>query len=209
MFSTRIAAVASALALAFAALLLAPTTEASAERGCTREYRPVCALKRDGRVFCFGANSAGELGVGDLVDRPSPALVDLPRPAREIASRENHTCAILDDGALMCWGANAEGQLGLADGFPGADRATPTLVSGGHLYIAVATGQGHTCAIAFGGRFLEFGAPLGQSRLCLFDLSFDASAQPDRKVQRSDHGERAVRLRRVFSDYAIIGVDRE
>ena len=53
LFSLRITGIASALMLAFAMLAFAPANEASAQRGCTREYRPVCALKRDGTRDTF------------------------------------------------------------------------------------------------------------------------------------------------------------
>jgi Kazal-type serine protease inhibitor domain len=53
MFSLRVTGILSALALAFAALMLAPANEASAQRGCTREYRPVCGLQFSGERKTF------------------------------------------------------------------------------------------------------------------------------------------------------------
>lgn len=105
-----------------------------------------CGLKANGAIACFGANGAGQLGLSDLDDRSVPTPVPLP-PALEISARHGHTCAVLRDGELWCWGANLEGQLGLGDNFPGADRPQPSRVSGGLRFSAVATGQGHTCAI--------------------------------------------------------------
>lgn len=34
-----------------------------------------CAVTREGRVYCWGSNRRGELGVGDIEDKLSPALV--------------------------------------------------------------------------------------------------------------------------------------
>lgn len=106
-----------------------------------------CGLKAGGAILCFGANGNGQLGLSDLNDRWEPTLVPLP-PASEVSTRHGHTCALLRDGQLWCWGANLEGQLGLGDNFPGTDRPTPQRVSDRIGFNAVATGQGHTCAIS-------------------------------------------------------------
>lgn len=115
-----------------------------------------CALDADGGVWCWGANDRGQLATGDRQSRTTPVLVVLPLPATLLASRFNHACAILNDASLYCWGENFEGQLGQADDFPGdqnpsgADALSPLQVPGSG-WLAVDTGQGHSCAIAVDG----------------------------------------------------------
>jgi alpha-tubulin suppressor-like RCC1 family protein len=81
-----------------------------------------CALFQDGVVKCWGANSRGQLGYGDALNRgdvPGAMGDNLPaialgtnRTAITIAAGGSHTCAILDDESLKCWGANGNGELG-------------------------------------------------------------------------------------------------
>jgi cysteine-rich repeat protein len=84
-----------------------------------------CVLLDDGSVKCWGGNSSGQLGLGDVINRgdlPGQMGDSLPsvdfgtgRSAKQIASGLDHTCALLDDGTVKCWGANNNGELGLGD----------------------------------------------------------------------------------------------
>ncbi len=77
-----------------------------------------CVLLDDASVVCWGANSFGQLGVGDQVERGSTpdsmgdalVAVDLPAGVVSLSSGGEHTCAALVDGTLHCWGLNDFGQ---------------------------------------------------------------------------------------------------
>lgn len=106
-----------------------------------------CALQSVvGAVYCWGANSSGQLGDGTTTDRSSPVPVPTPAGRRflTVSARGSHTCAVADSGETYCWGSNAYGQLG--DGTT-TNRLSPTLVSGGLGFVAVSAGWGHTCAL--------------------------------------------------------------
>lgn len=70
-----------------------------------------CALQADGTLYCFGLNNQGQLGLGDVMDRQSPAKVNLP-PVAEVAAGYQFTCARLVNGPVRCWGRNDFSQLG-------------------------------------------------------------------------------------------------
>jgi alpha-tubulin suppressor-like RCC1 family protein len=131
---THIAPVAVAAAFGFDAL--------------TAGENHACGLQHGtGDVWCWGYNAAGQLGLGDLDARAAPARVPLGQPSRGVAAGYNHTCAIAADQSLWCWGDNTEGQLGQDDA-PGApSAASPVRVGAAADWLAVAGGQGHTCAI--------------------------------------------------------------
>ena len=84
-----------------------------------------CVLFEGGRVKCWGGNSRGQLGLGDMEERgddPSEMgdalpFVDLGRGVRAtwLATQESHTCALLEDGRVKCWGVNDDAQLGLGE----------------------------------------------------------------------------------------------
>lgn len=78
-----------------------------------------CMLLGSAEVVCFGQNNAGQLGLGDTVDRGT-AVGDVGEAvdfgtglgAVAVASGCEHTCALLDDGSVKCFGYNNYGQLG-------------------------------------------------------------------------------------------------
>lgn len=114
-----------------------------------------CAVLDDGSVWCWGANTAGQLGDGTVLRRSTPAAVPLPWRAKSVTAGEEHTCALLDTGAVACWGANTAGQLG--DGTT-VSRAAPAQVVGIMDARAVAAGARHTCALVAGGEVRCWGA---------------------------------------------------
>lgn len=83
-----------------------------------------CARFNDGRVKCWGGNSAGRLGLGDVQNRGDQPgemgaalpFVDLGNGvvATDIAAGAHHTC-VRTAGGIKCWGENGSGQLGLGD----------------------------------------------------------------------------------------------
>jgi alpha-tubulin suppressor-like RCC1 family protein len=71
----------------------------------------ICGKTRDGAVFCWGGNTAGQVGTGDelpIIDEPT--LVD--GSWTKVASGLGHVCGIRDDASLWCWGSNSSGMLG-------------------------------------------------------------------------------------------------
>lgn len=73
---------------------------------------------REGAIYCWGANSQGQLGDRSQVDRARPVPVHGIDTAISIAAGDEHTCAVLSDGSVRCWGSNAEGQIGPGPGGP-------------------------------------------------------------------------------------------
>jgi len=90
-------------------------------------YDHTCAVRVDGLVFCWGANTRGQIGDGTTVASSSPSRVTGLSGAVDVEAGAGHTCALLSDDTVMCWGANEMGQLG--DGTM-LDRSTPVAVGG-------------------------------------------------------------------------------
>ena len=99
--------------------------------------------KLGGRVYAFGLNDEGQLGLGDTTNRLSlteltvaPADATANKPiirgqVKNIAAGDRHTFIQTNDGKLFVFGRNDEGQLGLGDN---NDRNKPT-----ELTVATAT----------------------------------------------------------------------
>jgi alpha-tubulin suppressor-like RCC1 family protein len=85
-----------------------------------------CALRKDGKLFCWGGNDNAEVGVpaGGNVLRP----VEVPNSLsiRKLTLGLGSSCALTSDDRVACWGDDQFGQLG--DGAAGGSRPTPAFV---------------------------------------------------------------------------------
>ncbi|HJQ21348.1 MAG TPA: hypothetical protein VJ867_13455 [Gemmatimonadaceae bacterium] len=108
-----------------------------------------CALRLDGKAFCWGRNSSGELGDGTLEDRLNPVAVTGGLSFESISSGDTHTCGVTHSGEGYCWGDNVQGQVG---GNASADIGLPpTLVAPGMSWAMISAGQDHSCGVTTGG----------------------------------------------------------
>jgi alpha-tubulin suppressor-like RCC1 family protein len=72
-----------------------------------------CAVTTAGKAMCWGANGAGQLGVGDTKQRLRATEVPEIDGLVQIAAGDFHVCALRSDGAVFCWGCNEDGQVGI------------------------------------------------------------------------------------------------
>jgi alpha-tubulin suppressor-like RCC1 family protein len=108
-----------------------------------------CAVLENQTLACWGANDAGQLGVGDTQDRPRPALVALgSNRVLAVATRVDSTCVLLDDHGVTCWGRNARGQLGAGDAMDrDAPPPAPIDLGSGRKASSLAVGGAFACAV--------------------------------------------------------------
>ena len=73
-----------------------------------------CALTAEGKAYCWGWNTNGQLGNNFTTKSSIPAAVQLPAGVsfQSIAANTTHTCALTTEGKAYCWGWNGYGQLG-------------------------------------------------------------------------------------------------
>jgi alpha-tubulin suppressor-like RCC1 family protein len=143
-----------------------------------------CAVTLAGAVLCWGDNSHGQLGTGDLtvgVDSPGPVAVPgLASDVVGVAAGDGYACALRTDGTALCWGYNIVGQLTGTDG----DQHSPRPITGLTDIAAIVAGEATTCALTrAGGAFCWGDAPLGDG------LSGDRTVpQPVRGLGNSVRG---------------------
>ena len=120
--------------------------------------RHTCALDRERRILCWGENGAGQVGAGLGVpgtDAVVPTLVSGSADFVGVAAGGFHTCGLTSAGAALCWGSNEWGQLG--SGSSVAASSVPLAVAGGHVFVQLTAGEGHTCGRTVGGGLLCWG----------------------------------------------------
>lgn len=114
-----------------------------------------CGLNAQGKAYCWGDNSFGQVGNGRATPGTSalPSAVTGPLTSAatfsKIAAGTNHVCALTAASVAYCWGADAAFQLGNGDGLR-VNSSTPIPVGGGTSFSAIAAGRAHTCAIRSG-----------------------------------------------------------
>jgi len=123
-------------------------------RATLSSFEHRCASDGD-RVWCWGDNNHGQLGIGGRagVDLATP-VASLPAGVDAIAVGGLHSCAVTD-GRLFCWGDNAFGQLGTGDL---QNRPLPVEVLPGVAFNQVEAGARHTCAVTVDDRVLCWGS---------------------------------------------------
>jgi alpha-tubulin suppressor-like RCC1 family protein len=120
-----------------------------------------CARRSDAQVWCWGSNSANQLGrtsVGSSTPAPVLANDDSPLAAvNAIAAGAEHSCAIVGaNNTLYCWGSNVGGQLGNNTTNPRTRAAAVLSAPGGPVFSGVgnvATGMASSCALLVTGLF--------------------------------------------------------
>lgn len=92
------------------------------------------AVTEDGRMFSWGANANGQLGLGRLSDQATPQLVKELQGfgVAALACGARHSLAVTHDGSkIWAWGSNVQGQLGIGpnNSGEGYQRTLPSLIA--------------------------------------------------------------------------------
>ena len=105
-----------------------------------------CGVTTEDRVYCWGSNFVGQLGIGySGGPSSSPMPVAGSLRFRTVTTGHEHTCALTADSRrAYCWGHNDTGQLG--DGTT-TDHPSPRAVVGGRVWRQVTAGYASTCGV--------------------------------------------------------------
>ncbi len=112
-----------------------------------------CVLLTSGAMKCFGANSYGQLGMGNTTElhAPSSTAINLGEgvTATKVAAGASHTCALLTGGDVKCWGLNGTYYpLGYDDQTNRTSPDSTALPFGETETVTdIATGDNHVCVI--------------------------------------------------------------
>lgn len=108
-------------------------------------------IRGDGKIYCWGSNGRGQLGLGSATPGSQPSLKLATVTASfvypiSVAAGGDHSCAVDINGTAQCWGAGSSGQLGNANN---TDQLSPVVfqVPAGRRVRQVSAGYQFTCAL--------------------------------------------------------------
>ncbi|SFQ82338.1 RCC1 domain-containing protein [Hymenobacter arizonensis] len=149
--------------------VLAQVGTASTWRSVAASDAYSLALKADGTLWSWGANTYGQLGDGTTADHTAPAQVGTATTWVAVSAGRYYALGLQADGSLWAWGSNAYGQLGTASA---VSALVPTPVGPGATWLSMAAGDGHTLAIRTDGTLWAWGRNTsGQLGLGTVELS--------------------------------------
>ncbi|MFH2007386.1 MAG: hypothetical protein ABI333_12445 [bacterium] len=112
-----------------------------------------CLVDGDGNVWCWGSNSAGQIGAGAIgLGQSTSRFIQQPdvEDATEVAPGAYSTCALLQDGTVTCWGSDFYGQRG--DGEIDQNLGNgPSMVVGLDDALKISSGKYLVCVISSDG----------------------------------------------------------
>ncbi len=119
------------------------------------------AVDDRGRLYAWGENYYGELGIGSTVYQYTPVLVPFPDGVTnwlDVSAGGEHTLALADSGAIYAWGDNEQGQLGNNLVSSGVSHPVPVLLpSGVHCWRKIAAGAYNSFAFGDDGNLYGWG----------------------------------------------------
>ncbi len=99
------------------------------------------------RLWCWGFNTKGQLGIGTTTNNPTPTGVRTE--VRSVSVGAGHTCAVSEAFNVFCWGRNSNGQLGDTTTNQRSTPGNPIIPSllNNEPAVDVSAGFDHTCIL--------------------------------------------------------------
>jgi alpha-tubulin suppressor-like RCC1 family protein len=141
-------------------------------------------LDQQQRVWSFGYNNRGQLGVGDLENRFIPTLIESLNCVNTVFSSHGDFSILMDDkNQLYGFGSNTDGQLGQVTALDYSDQPIPITME--TLPMSVACGSKHTLVLDESANLWAMGCNTNYqltNRLDLKPVPFWKRKKPEKKV---------------------------
>lgn len=111
-------------------------------------------IKTDGTLWSWGANTVGQLGLGNTTPTNTPTKVGTSSNWSDVSAGDNHVLAVQKDGTLWAWGSNTAGKLG--DGTT-VNKLAPVRIGTAVNWKSVSAGLTHSAGIQTNGFLFAWG----------------------------------------------------
>lgn len=144
------------------------------------------ALRSDGSVLAWGANSRGQLGNGNTTDRMAVGVVPGLTGVVAIAAGYRSGYALKADGTVWAWGDNSTGELG--QGTATGYSATPVRVPGLTAITAISADQQEAWAVHADGSLSQWNVQHGRPSTVAVDAELARRKLPREEGRRRRPG---------------------
>jgi alpha-tubulin suppressor-like RCC1 family protein len=156
----------------------------------------ILAIRSNGTLWGWGANSGGELGTNSTTYFSSPVQIG-GSWSQLSTSNENHTLAIAANGTLWAWGYNGSGQLGVGNT---TSYSSPVMVSSSS-WSQIGTGPGYSYAVRSDGTLWGWGQTSSDWYIYYGQLGMGSNGPYSSPVQMSGTWYKAIGA----GDYSVSG----
>ena len=110
-----------------------------------------CAISVEGRVFCWGYNNLGQLGIGSTTPSFSLSPKEVRTPwsmnAVDLSLGNDFGCVLMEQGSVWCWGTNSYEQLGNYSASSSSSVPVGVDLPEGRFATSINSATHHTCAV--------------------------------------------------------------
>jgi type II secretory pathway pseudopilin PulG len=118
-----------------------------------------CGIGRNGKAYCWGNNSDGQLGNGTFSDSATPVEVhagESPGTFIQIGTGYHWSCGLATDNKIYCWGRDTR----MTNSTLSGDQPEPTALGVGSspgTFVQISVGGMFGCGLGTDGRAYQFG----------------------------------------------------
>ncbi|MBO9665787.1 MAG: hypothetical protein J7501_03130 [Bdellovibrio sp.] len=116
-------------------------------------YETKCLIDSTQSLYCWGANSRGQVGNGTTVNQTTPVLIDSSYKYLSVSTSLAATCGITTAHQLRCWGMD----LPAGQGTSFINKPNPATVDGTTSYAKVVVGYNGSCGLTTTGELKCWG----------------------------------------------------
>jgi alpha-tubulin suppressor-like RCC1 family protein len=106
---------------------------------------PVCGVRGNGTLWCWGINPFGQLGNGTKEDQSTPQQIGTETDWTTVDVLWAHSCGLRGAGSLWCWGSQDFG--GLGNDVESGTALSPVRIGDATDWNQVDVGNGHSCGL--------------------------------------------------------------
>jgi alpha-tubulin suppressor-like RCC1 family protein len=113
-----------------------------------------CGARKNGKLYCWGDDTFGEIGDGEATDAFAPRRIGTFEDWVGASAGTHHTCGVRNNGKLYCWGQDNVGQVGDGDG---TAATSPRRIGTFEDWADASAGLEHTCGVRGTGKLYCWG----------------------------------------------------